>query len=352
MSSHATIARADLQVRAGTTSDTDRILELVKLSLGEGAIPRDRAYWTWKHEANPFGASPVLLAESGGELVGLRVFMRWGWQAAGTSHLAVRAVDTATHPAWQGKGIFSQLTRELVARMTADGVHFVFNTPNDQSRPGYLKMGWQAVGRTDLWIRPLRPLRIARAVAARRLGTGTPVAGPDANDRFTRVEALCMQPGLPALLASAGAQPAAGRLATQRTPEYLRWRYGAIPGFRYQALFAFEQDGAAALVFRYKHQGSLLELRLAEVMVGGGRGSVALACRLLDRLAATCDADYLSAMAARGTPEQRALVRSWFLPFPRGGPILTVRPLNATPGGVDPLQRGQWRLSIGDLELF
>jgi GNAT superfamily N-acetyltransferase len=156
----------ELEIRAGTAADTDRILELVRLSLGEGTIPREREYWEWKHHRNPFGESPVLLAEAGGELVGLRVFMRWEWDAGGERLRAVRAVDTATHPAWQGKGIFSRLTKRLLEEMRREGTHFVFNTPNEKSRPGYLKMGWGAVGRVNLWIRPLRPLRVARAMLA------------------------------------------------------------------------------------------------------------------------------------------------------------------------------------------
>ena len=35
-----------------------------------------------------------------------------------------------------------------------EGVDFVFNTPNDQSRPGYLKMGWQLVGKLTPWVQP------------------------------------------------------------------------------------------------------------------------------------------------------------------------------------------------------
>ena len=66
---------------------------------------------------------------------------------------AVRAVDTATHPDYQGRGIFRLLTLAGVEAMTAEGVQFVFNTPNDQSRPGYLKMGWLRVGRPSTSVR-------------------------------------------------------------------------------------------------------------------------------------------------------------------------------------------------------
>ncbi len=58
---------------------------------------------------------------------------------------AVRAVDTATHPDHQGRGIFSTLTPTR-SRRCGSRADLVFNTPNEKSLPGYLKMGWQIVG--------------------------------------------------------------------------------------------------------------------------------------------------------------------------------------------------------------
>jgi hypothetical protein len=46
------------------------------------------------------------------------------------------------------------------------------------------------------------------------------------------------------------------------------------------------------------------------------------------------------------------LVRNGFLPAPRLGPVLTVRPLAPAQAGPDPLRPAAWQLSIGDLELF
>ena len=48
---------AELAIRAATAEDTADILELMRLSLGEGNIPRRGEYWRWKHVDNPFGRS-------------------------------------------------------------------------------------------------------------------------------------------------------------------------------------------------------------------------------------------------------------------------------------------------------
>lgn len=74
--------------------------------------------------------------------------------------------------------------------------------------------------------------------------------------------------------------------------------------------------------------------------------------QLVRGLVSGADVHYASAMAVIGTPEQRILLRCGFLPAPRVGPVMTVRPLNRVTKGLDPLRRSNWRLSIGDLELF
>ena len=93
------------------------------------------------HPVDPFGRSFMLVAETDGRIVGLRAFMRWEFVAGDRRFRAVRAVDTATHPDHQGKGIFSRLTLEALDSLR-DQADFIFNTPNEKSLPGYLKMGW------------------------------------------------------------------------------------------------------------------------------------------------------------------------------------------------------------------
>ena len=71
------------------------------------------------------------MAVHDGEVVGFRTFLRWQFEHPdGRIRRAVRAVDTAPRPAFQGKGIFRRLTMTAVDELTADGVDFVFNTPN------------------------------------------------------------------------------------------------------------------------------------------------------------------------------------------------------------------------------
>lgn len=339
----------ELRIREAGEGDTEQILDLLRASLGEGAIPRAREYWEWKHRSNPFGTSPALVAEAEGRVVGLRVFMRWTWERDGRRIPAVRAVDTATHPDWQGRGIFTRLTLSLVERLTEDGVAFVFNTPNRFSRPGYLKMGWSSVGRMTMWVHPRRPLRalVRLAKPTAEEGDTIPAESSPSKKSGRSVAALLEEPELDDLLDSRVAGDS--RLSTPRTTTYLRWRYLEIPGFDYEAAWSLNDDAAAVVVYRHRRRGSLLELRFCEVLVGPGSKSRRCAARLIRSVVRESDADYAVAMVPAGTLARRAIASSGFLPAPRLGPILTVRPLSDTTRRLD---ASAWSLSIGDLELF
>src|SRR5947209_4843815 len=62
--------------RAGP-ADRPALLALCRSALGWPPGQRDEAFFTWKHDENPFGQSPSWVAETpDGTLVGVRVFLR------------------------------------------------------------------------------------------------------------------------------------------------------------------------------------------------------------------------------------------------------------------------------------
>lgn len=141
-------------IRNASSEDIPAIVALLQLSLGENLIKKSESTWNFKHVENPFGVSHVLLAHENDILVGVRAFMKWQWQLGSQSWIAYRAVDTATHPDYQGKGVFKKLTLQALDDIQEEGDTFVFNTPNENSRPGYLKMGWQIVDAIELAVIP------------------------------------------------------------------------------------------------------------------------------------------------------------------------------------------------------
>jgi GNAT superfamily N-acetyltransferase len=328
-------------VRSATPRDTAGILALIAASYGREDTPSQLDYWRWKHEQNPFGASPCLVAESAGRLVGVRVFLRWNWQSGDQCVRTARAVDTATRPEWRGRGIFSRLTMRLVEQMQAEGVSFIYNTPNGKSLPGYLKMGWEPATRIPIWIRPVRLSSWLR----RTFSSGADAPGVSA---FAPAADAIGDARLPAFLADV--TPDDARYHTGRTLRYLRWRYADIPSVRYWGRFETAGDAGALVIARDRVRKGLRELTISELLVTPSLRGVQVGRSVVRDLIRDTTADYVAACAAAGTPERSVLARAGFLPVPGIGPQFTTRRLSLA--GPMPSQWTSWRCSIGDLELF
>ena len=54
----------DVITRAATPADVPQLIELVRIALDKGSVPRTEAFWRWKHEQNPFGPSPAIRSSS------------------------------------------------------------------------------------------------------------------------------------------------------------------------------------------------------------------------------------------------------------------------------------------------
>jgi GNAT superfamily N-acetyltransferase len=316
------VSSTQIVVRRAAVADRTDILELARRSLGWAGDERDRAFFAWKHDENPFGPSPAWVATDDGRIVGFRTLLRWELRRGDEVLRCVRAVDTATDPDAQGRGVFRTLTLGAVDALAADGFDAVFNTPNDKSRPGYLKMGWSELGRPTLAVVPRSPaslLRMARSQEGAEKWSEPVTHGERAADVLGGAELDTLVARLP---------PAAG-FATPRTPAYLRWRYSFEP-LHYRAV---EVRGGWC-IFRVRRRGPSTEVAVCEWL------SPDPDRRALRRLVASCG-DYAVAIGL-------SFGRQRTLPLPGRGPIVTWRPL-ARP---DVPALADLALGLGDLELF
>lgn len=272
----------------------------------------------------------VAVAES--RVVGYRAFLRWEFTDGHRVFRAVRAVDTATDPAWQGKGIFQQLTTQGLEGARADGVDFVFNTPNDKSRPGYLKMGWQLIGVLTPRLRPRSVATIPNVLRGRA------PAGhwAERSDVGMQPEQAFADEGLTEeLLASSGART--GQMTTRRSAEFLRWRYdGDLLGYRVATIGRDISEGAAC--FRLRRRGTALEATICDLLVPQDDPSVRR--RLIRTVLRSTRADY--ALLLGGARSDLTI------PVARQGPTLTWRSV------CEPIcpSLDRWTLTMGDIELF
>lgn len=311
-------------IREATSEDTSAIVALLKLSLGEGLIKKSQTVWDFKHNQNPFGISEVLLAIEDQQLIGVRAFMQWRWQLNNKTWVAYRAVDTATHPEHQGKGIFKKLTLKAleVVKMKSDA--FVFNTPNEQSRQGYLKMGWEVVDSIPIAIVPT-VLYLLPAI----------FSGKASNENIIdskRLDEICALHN--AKLSKKNT------LFTPKSAAYLQWRFEQNPMQENCVISTHDWY----IVLYVKKHNFFNELRVVEI------------------ISANEDKDFTSIKKAivQSAIKNKCLLitlakKNVFSVgiFGKFGPKLTFKPVTADTHFINKaLNIRNWDYSLGDLELF
>jgi len=309
-----------MEIKHATETDIPSIVGLLKKSLGESLMPKSEAFWRWKHIDNPFGKSPVLLAFEGDQMIGVRAFMRWEWILDNKIHRAVRAVDTATHPQYQGKGVFNKLTMALVEQCYQDGIEFIFNTPNRQSQPGYLKMGWENINRLMIHIHPVFSWGKKDKDFDVRYGVV-----PASFDYFDKAK-----------------HKRSSFLSTNVSREYLKWRYAGNPNVRYYVLKGNGEYPPYVAVFRVRKSRGMTEFRICDWFTTES-------CRFSD----------FASHVKKTAREAGANMITWSggtggfplfsIPL-RIGPDVTVRPLRMAENDI--ITFGTWKPVLGDLEVF
>jgi hypothetical protein len=308
-------------VRNATPEDIPAIVVLLQLSLGENLIKKSSISWNFKHVDNPFGVSQVLLAFENDVLVGVRAFMKWQWQLGNDVWTAYRAVDTATHPNYQGKGIFKKLTLQALDEIQKEGETFVFNTPNNNSRPGYLKMGWQIIDAIKLAVVPT--LMYSMPYFFLKVKPENPISTAQLNE-------LCIGYNLDLSKKKV--------IFTPKSAAYLKWRYEENP---LQEYIIFSSSDFY-LVFCVKRHRLFNELRVVE----------------------TIGSNFYHKQMQKAILNYAFQKRCWVITtankdlfgckiYGKFGPKLTIKTFAKNSLFINTVYTIQkWRYSLGDLELF
>ena len=247
--------------------------------------------------------------------------MKWQWNLGSQSWTAYRAVDTATHPDYQGKGIFKKLTLQALEDIHEEGDTFVFNTPNENSRPGYLKMGWQIVDDIGLAVIPTvfygfslffsKP-KFQNAIGIEQLGK----LCSDYNRKLSEENLLF----------------------TPKSAAYLKWRYEENPLQEY-VIFSSKDSYMA---FYIKKHRFFNELRVVETI--GSNFYYKQMQKVLLRYA-------IQKRCWMITTANKDLFGCKI--YGKFGPKLTIKTLTKNSLFINTVYTIQkWRYSLGDLELF
>jgi len=203
---------------------------------------------------------------------------------------------------------------------------FVFNTPNDQSRPGYLKMGWKPAGQVGFGFALRSPLRLPKIARSRTAAQKPSVETPDLG--------IDIAEGLSSIGNNVGLPPAFGSgrpgdiFYTAHTLETLRWRFEDGP-ISYRWLPTSPDEGC---VVRLRQRGPARELLIALAVVRSAKPAWDVVKRAMHQV----NADYCLTPAGFGSARTVS----------RLGPTLALRSVDLDPSA----ESFVW--SPGDIEVF
>jgi len=204
--------------------DSDQIITLIREVMGSQEnflIERDRKWWEWKYNSF-FGESIKIIAEYRKEVVGVRLLWPWDLMADGKVTKAFHPVDTVVKDTFRGKGIFSAMTLKGIDIARSQKAGLIYNFPNQNSLPGYLKLGWTYVGKLPWYVKILRPAYLYSKKYKNIDARSVPLELPE-NFRLTteRLREINFN------------EDDGDLIKTKRSPEYYNWRFIQHPVFHY-----------------------------------------------------------------------------------------------------------------------
>ena len=131
----------------------------------------DEPYLRWLYSDNPDGGVVGMDAWHDGQVVGHYACIPARARIHGVERRVLLSLNTATHPAHQGKGLFTQLAEATYGLASAQGFHAVYGVANAQSTPGFVrKLGFTVLSPLDARVgfgaideRPIEALQASAA---------------------------------------------------------------------------------------------------------------------------------------------------------------------------------------------
>jgi GNAT superfamily N-acetyltransferase len=240
----------------------EQVLELQTWLWGPN-LTRNREYFEWKHEHNPYMRSPLAyLALHGGKVVGMRTFFGTRWEAGSPPQglSCVYADDMVVAPEHRNRGLSSLIMSTAFKGLERLGYEYVVNlSAGAVTFLSSLSMGWKCPGLMQPMRR--RSWRLASVMAARRLVgrrlQGLPprsLADVDSAriaSRFGESPSIvfALTPRVDDMAALVQRIGHDGRITHVRDRTYLHWRF-QNPQSRYGFLYCEQQGFLGYLVLQ------------------------------------------------------------------------------------------------------
>lgn len=214
-------------------------------------------HWKWKFAESPFGRGIIKLMFDSGKLIGYRGAIPVIISVQGIATSAAYIVNTMTHPDYRRLGISTYLAEAVCEEAKQRGVKFIYNFPNPNSYPLYLKIdGWEVLDQRSAWQKQLQ---------GKSASAMSPSSAIKQVERFDhRVNLLWDRVKQDYVV------------VVPRTKEFLNWRFTEHPTEEYSKFIIEDKDNEILgyLVLKIYTRGDEIKGHIIDMLCRNERGIV------------------------------------------------------------------------------
>lgn len=233
--------------RVSTPADIPKILELRRDTLGNVLRWDDGKYWHWKYLEQPGigdGEIPCWVFEKGAEIIGAMGFERVQLNVKGKVHPAVWSYDIMVRPDYDGRGLGVLMNLVFQERFP-----LLLTLGTNERATGMLERLFARLPSLRCWkkiitTRPFFERRLGSPALATALSTVCdPLLAASAwwrrQECPTEMEFRVLERFDHSVDLLCDRVSRHGKVLVQRSPDYLNWRFGRDPRWRYDCYGAF-----------------------------------------------------------------------------------------------------------------
>lgn len=347
----------DKQIRFWGDEPFGRLARLAS-STYSGREIADSDYLEWEYSANPDGNAIIAVEEERKNLNGqYLVLPRKYWDGKSILRGSL-SVNTLTHPAVRGKGVFPRLAEKVYEECVKGKIDITLGFPNPASKPIFLsKLNFQSIGELDLYVKTINPIRAAFTVIFnRRNKSGEEIFSNNEEAHSSSVSRFSFQNDSELYQAFLKKFNSADRITTYRSPEFLKWRYMQVPIRRYSILKEKNENGITALaVIRMKYIYGLRCGIVTDLMTDGEADSGKKIISEIHRMSATDNLDLLIFAGSGNSREAKLVTQNGFRKMsskllPQS--LTAILRVHNTEISAEDFPESKWFLTFGDYDIF
>ena len=249
--------RSEPVVELASSEDMEEVLALLQQSFASvqrsGNVDRGLRFWNWKYRNSPFGPAIIQVVRIDGRIAATGCLWPMTLLCNDRRLRALQPCDTAVHPDFRRRGLFGQLNRARKDLATERNLDLIFNFPNANSLPGYIKSGWQHLGRVPWLVRIMKPAAVLRD----RLHSGKSMAIEVPGD-YRLSESIASQ-------IRTHDSSALDCVSMERPAAFWKWRFSQHPNRQYGLVqCATDADSLAIFTLSRKPSG-LIEMVIVDL---------------------------------------------------------------------------------------